>query len=161
VLGERASITENRHRWFVAVAQVRAATGDHTTATQMLNQAEALYRPGSYPDVRPIPAMRARVHLSGGDLAAAEEWARDHRVTSTDDALFLREYDHLTLVRLLLARHHRGSGSGDAGAGDPSPLGDVLALLDRLHADADPTRACSLLEIGMPRALIQHAAAHR
>jgi LuxR family transcriptional regulator, maltose regulon positive regulatory protein len=161
VLGERGSITENRHRWYVAMAQVRAATGDHATARQLLDQAEALYRPGSYPDLRPLAAMRARVYIAEGDLAAAEEWADDHDVTAADDASFLREYDHLTLVRLLLARHHRDSGAGDTGADDPAPLGDVLALLHRLHADADQTRAGSLLEIGMLRALTHHARGHR
>jgi LuxR family maltose regulon positive regulatory protein len=161
VLGERGSITENRHRWYVAMAQVRAATGDHATARQLLDHAEALYRPGSYPDLRPLAAMRARVYIAEGDLAAAEEWADDHDVTAADDASFLREYDHLTLVRLLLARHHRDSGAGDTGADDPAPLGDVLALLHRLHADADRTRAGSLLEIGMLRALTHHARGHR
>ncbi len=131
-------------------------TGDHATAKQLLDQAEALYRPGSYPDLRPLAAMRARVDIAAGDLAAAEEWADDHDVTAADDASFLREYEHLTLVRLLLARHHR-DGSGRR----PAPLGDVLALLDRLHADADRTRAGSLLEIGMLRALTHHARGHR
>jgi LuxR family transcriptional regulator, maltose regulon positive regulatory protein len=161
VLGERGSITENRHRWFVAMAQLRTATGDHATARQLLDQAEALYRPGSYPDIRPIPAVRARLHIAAGNLDAAEEWAHDHRVTPTDDATFLREYDHLTLVRLLLARHRRDPDVGHPGAGDPAPLGDAAALLDRLHAAADPARAGSLLEIGMLRALLRHAAGHR
>jgi LuxR family maltose regulon positive regulatory protein len=156
VLGERGSITENRHRWYVAKAQVHAATGDHASAKQLLDQAEALYRPGSYPDLRPLAAMRARVYIAAGDLAAAREWADDHDITAADDVSFLREYDHLTLVRLLLARHH------DAGAGATSaPLGDVLALLDRLHAAADRSRAGSLLEIGMLRALTLQARGHR
>jgi LuxR family maltose regulon positive regulatory protein len=154
VLREHGSITENRHRWYVAMAQVRAATGDHVSAKHLLDQAEAIYRPGSYPDLRPLAAMRARVSIAAGDLVAAEEWADHHAVTVADDASFLREYDHLTLVRLLLARHHR-SGAGAA------PLGDALALLDRLHAGADRSRAGSLLEIGMLRALTQHSRGQR
>ena len=58
VLAERASITENRHRWPVAMAQVRAARGDHEAATRLLEEAAALYRHGFYPDVRPIEAMQ-------------------------------------------------------------------------------------------------------
>jgi LuxR family maltose regulon positive regulatory protein len=127
----------------------------------LLDQAQALNRPGSYPDVRPIPAIRARLHIAAGDLDAAEDWAHDHRVTPTDDPTFLREYDHLTLVRLLLARHHRDLDAGHPRAGDPAPLGDAAALLDRLHATAHPARAGSLLEIGILRALVRHAAGHR
>lgn len=161
VLAERGSITENRHRWYVAMAQVRAATGDHVAAGRLLDQAETLYRPGFYPDLRPLAAVRARVYIAEGDLAAAEEWADDHGVTVADEVSFLREYDHLTLVRLLLARHHRDAEAGGGGPGDPARLGDVLALLHRLHADADGTRAGSLLEIGMLRALTRHARGQR
>ncbi|MEU4293587.1 LuxR C-terminal-related transcriptional regulator [Kribbella sp. NPDC026596] len=145
VLGERGSITENRHRWYVAMAQVRTATGDYASARQLLDQAAALYRPGSYPDVRPIGALRARVDIAAGDLIAAQEWADDHAIT--DDVSFLREYEHLTLVRLRLAGHQSAA--------------EVLALLDRLQAAADRTRAGSLLEIGMLRALAHHALGHR
>jgi LuxR family maltose regulon positive regulatory protein len=75
VLGEQASITENHHRWFVAKAQLRAANGDPAGATPLLDQAEALYRHGFYPDVRPIGAMRARLQIASGDLGSALAWA--------------------------------------------------------------------------------------
>ncbi len=159
LLAERGSITENRHRWYVATAHVRAATGDHATARRLLDEAEALYRPGFYPDIRPIHALKARVHIMDGDLDAAQRWSRDRRVTPADAVTFLREFEHLTLVRLLLARHHRDSAAG--GARDPSALDEVAALLDRLHADAEPTRAGSLLEIGTLRALTHHARGDR
>ena len=68
VLAERGSITENRHRWPMAMAQVRAARGDHEAATRLLEEAAALYRHGFYPDVRPIAAMQARLQISAGDL---------------------------------------------------------------------------------------------
>ncbi|MFI6832172.1 LuxR C-terminal-related transcriptional regulator [Kribbella sp. NPDC050241] len=148
VLGERGSITENRHRWYVVTAQVCVSNGDHATARELLDHAATLYRPGFYPDLRPLAAMRARVDIAAGDLAAAQQWADDHDVAVADDASFQREYGHLTLVRLLLA-------SGTA------PLGDVLALLDRLYADTERTRAGSLLEIGMLRALTHQARGQR
>ena len=68
VLAERASITENRHRWPMVMGQVRAARGDHETAMRLLEEAAALYRHGFYPDVRPIEAMQARLQISTGDL---------------------------------------------------------------------------------------------
>ena len=71
VLAERASITENRHRWPLVMGQVRAARGDHEAAIRLLEEAAALYRRGFYPDVRPIEATKARVQISAGDLDAA------------------------------------------------------------------------------------------
>ena len=159
VLREHSTITENRYRWFVAAAQVRAASADHVGAVKLLNQAQALYRPGFYPELRPIAAMRARVHIAAGDLGPAEDWALDRGVTASDDVTFLWEYDHLTLVRLLLAQHRAGAaGRGVRSVGE---LSDVLGLLDRLHDDAAPTRAGSLMEIGMLRAVTLHVLGER
>jgi LuxR family maltose regulon positive regulatory protein len=149
VLGERASITENRHRWYVVMAQVRAAGGDHETATRLLGQAEALYRRGFYPELRPIAASTARVRIAAGDLSSATRWADERAVGVDDEPDYLREYEHLTLARLLLARHR---------AGERSSATAVLRLLDRLHAAAVRAgRAGSVREIRMLQALAHHA----
>jgi LuxR family maltose regulon positive regulatory protein len=158
VLREHSTITENRYRWFVGAAQVRAASGDHVGAVSLLDQAQVLYRPGFYPELRPIAATRARMQIAAGNLGPAEEWALDRGVTTSDDVTFLAEYDHLTLVRLLLARHLRDASAGSTASA--RPLGDVLALLERLH-DAAATRAGSLVEIDMLRAVTLQALGDR
>ena len=156
VVGERVSITENRHRWFVAMAHLRAAVGDHATATVLLDEAQVLYRHGFYPDVRPIAAMKARVQIAAGDLHEAAGWAHDRGVSVEDDPEFLHEYEHLTLVRLLLAQHRAGQHSDPASS--PPLSAAALGLLDRLHATAtDAGRDGSLLEIWVLQALAHHA----
>ncbi|MEN3267226.1 LuxR C-terminal-related transcriptional regulator [Pseudonocardia sp.] len=161
VLGERASITENRHRWFVAMAQLRAAGGDYDTATGLLDQAQTLYRHGFYPDVRPIAAMKTRVQIAAGDLDAATGWPYDRGVSVDDDPDYLREYEHLTLVRLLLARHQveqHAAAQRSEPESSASLAAAALGLLDRLHAAAaDAGRDGSLLEIRVLQALAHHA----
>jgi ATP/maltotriose-dependent transcriptional regulator MalT len=148
VLGERASITENRYRRYVVMAQVCAAGEDYDTAMRLLDQAEALYRRGFYPDVRPIAAMKVRVQIAAGDLSPASEWAEDLPISVDDQPDYLREYEHLTLARMLLAQHRDGSQVDDG----------VLGLLDRLHAAAAATgRDGSVREIGVLQALAHHA----
>ncbi len=143
-LGERASITENRHRWYVAMAQVRAARGDYDAAMHLLGQAEERYLRGFYPDVRPIPAMKARVQIAAGDLASAGGWAEDRALRVDDQPDYLREYEHLTLARLLLAQHRADQ--------------HVLGLLERLHAAAvEAGRDGSVREIRVLQALTNDA----
>ncbi len=156
VLAERASITENQHRWPVVMGQVRAAAGDHATALRRLDEAAALYRRGFYPDVRPIEAMRARLHISAGDLDSAALWAR-HRGPGLDgDPAYLHEYEHLTLARLLIAQVR--SDQRPDSLRDAPTLDSVHALLARLHdAAAGTGRDGSLLEIRMLQALARHA----
>ena len=91
------------------------------------------------PNVRPIPAVRARLHLRTGDLAAARDWADTAGVTVTDELTYLREFEHVTLARLLLAEHAR--------AGDEPRLTEALTLLGRLHtAAAAGARTAAVLE---------------
>lgn len=160
VLAQHASITENRHRWHVAMAGVHTAIGDHGESARLLDLAAALYRRGFYPEVRPIPATRARLAIATGDLAAARAWSQQHGVTAGEETTYLREYEHLTLVRLLLAQHRAGGEIESPGAG--TPPASALRLLDRLEvAAAQQGRGGSLAEIRMLQALAHHAAGDR
>ena len=156
VLAERASITENRHRWYVVMARVCAARGDNDTATRLLDQAETLYRHGFYPDVRPIAALKAGVQIAGGDLSSADAWAEDRAVSVDDEPDYLHEYEHLTLARLRLAQHRADQLiDGEAHA---AAVTAVLGLLDRLHAAAEEaSRDGSVLEIRVLQALAHQA----
>lgn len=116
-LAEYVPTSESRYRWFTAAARLAAVEGDHLRALQLLDEADTHYQPGFYPDVRPIAAMRARVWIATGDLEKAVDWAAESGVSVADEPSYLREYEHLTLVRLVLAQHPRGSAADDAAVG--------------------------------------------
>src|SRR5690606_16519357 len=94
-----------------AMARIREAEGNPSAALELLNEAERYFVPGFLPDVRPIAAMRARLAITQGRLADAREWAEAHRVSAADDVSYLREYEHATLVRLLVAQHEAGESA--------------------------------------------------
>ncbi len=142
-LGDRASLLENRHRWYTATAALLRASGDLDGAIAMLDQAEPLFLPGYFPDVRPIAATRARVQIVQGRLDDARAWARQRGVAPTDPPTYLAEYDQLTLARLLVAE-------GQAAR--------ALGLLDRVAEAAQAAgRDGSLVEARLVRALAHHA----
>lgn len=153
-LGEGAAMAEGRYRWFVAMGRIAGAEGEPQQAIRLLDQAEQLYRPGFFPDVRPLAAMKARVWIREGNLSAATGWARERGVSAADDTAYLREFDHLTLVRLLIAGHRAHP--------DPDAIDGAVHLLGRLHTAAETSgRAGSLVEIRLLQALAQDARGHR
>ncbi len=144
-LAEREPDSESRYRWFVAAARLAESGGDHQRAISLLGDAERHFRPGYYPTVRPIAAVRARVWIAAGDLARAADWAEESGVALSDEVSYLREYEHLTLVRLALAEP----------AGGPA----VDDLLRRLETSAtDSGRGGSLVEIRELLAQVQDPA---
>ena len=139
--------SESHHHWFTAAARLAAAGGDHPRALALLDEAEEHYQPGYYPNVRPIGAMRARVWIACGDLEKAVDWVHESRVSVSDEASYLREYEHLTLARLLLEQP--SSGSYD----------EVVQLLSRLQAAAERSkREGSLADIRLLLALAETGA---
>ena len=104
-LGEALGLPQNRYRWRVAMARVRQAEGDLGGALDLLNEAERVYVADFFPNVRPVPALRARAWIAQGRLGEALGWAREQGLSADDDLSYLREFEHITLARVLLARY--------------------------------------------------------
>jgi len=131
------------------MARIKEAQGDLDGALALLDQAEREQVTSPDPDLRPVAALKARVWVAQGRLAEALGWVRERRLSAQDDLSYLREFEHLTLARVLLAQ-----SAGDRA--DHSPR-EAMALLERLlHAAEAGGRTGSVIEI-----LVLQAHAHR
>jgi LuxR family maltose regulon positive regulatory protein len=149
-LGDSAGLPQNRYRWRVETAWLRQIDGDDAGALDLLAQAERVYGSDYSPEVRPIPAVRARMWVTQGRLDDALAWVRERGLSAEDDLGFLREYEHITLARTLLARY--------ATEGSQGSLDDAARLLLRLlRAAEEGRRGGSVLEILVLQALALHA----
>jgi LuxR family transcriptional regulator, maltose regulon positive regulatory protein len=100
-----APLTEHSYRWFVAMAGVQEAEGDMAGAVESLDQAQLLYLRGFFPEIRPIPALKARIVIRQGRLSEGWAWARSTGLLAVGELSYLREFEHLTLARLLIAQY--------------------------------------------------------
>ena len=125
-LGEYNGLPQNPYRWRVAMARIRQAEGDLGGALDLLNEAERLYIGDFFPNVRPVPALRARVWIAQGRLGEALGWAREQGLSVDDDLSYLREFEHITLARALLAQYQ-----------DERSLHQATRLLERLLLAAE------------------------
>jgi LuxR family maltose regulon positive regulatory protein len=139
-LGEHMGYPQNRYRLHVVTARIRQAEGDLDGALDAIHEAQRLYMPDFIPDVRPLPAQEARILLRQGRLAEANAWARARGLSPHDDLAYLREFEHVTLARVLLAQSTLDPSNGSAR--------DAFALLGRLlRAAEDGQRTGNVIEI--------------
>lgn len=145
----QAEHPRNPCRGHAARARVHESRGDLDGALELLEEAERHHIRTPFPDVRPVSAMRARVLVRRGRLAEAVAWANERGLSAEDDPAYQREFEHLTLARVLLARHAAG--------GDDRSLQEAMGLLQRLLPAAEGgDRTGSVIEI-----LVLHALAHQ
>jgi LuxR family maltose regulon positive regulatory protein len=148
-LGERDALTGWMHRLCVAQARINEAQGNPAGALALLDAAERQYVRNPMPD-RSIGALKTRTWLRQGRLTEALEWAREQNLSHDDELSFLREFEHLTLARLLIARFMAERSAGDLHA--------ALGLLVRLlQAAEEGGRMGSVIEIKILQSLAHQA----
>jgi LuxR family transcriptional regulator, maltose regulon positive regulatory protein len=141
-LGEFTGLPQHPYRWRVAMAQIRQAQGDLDGALELLLEAERLYVSDFFPNVRPVAALKARVWVAQGNLGEALNWAREQNLSARDDLEYLREFEHITLARILLAQK----------------TGEDQSLLERLLQAAQAGgRVGSVIEILILQGMAHHA----
>ncbi len=149
-LGDALGLPQNRYRWRVAMSRIRQAQGDLDGALELLNEAERLYMGDMFPNVVPVPALKARVLIAQDRLGEALGWAREQGLSVDDDLSYLREFEHITLARMLLARF-RGERAGHCAH-------EATRLLERLLLAADEGgRTGHVIEILVLAALAHQA----
>jgi LuxR family maltose regulon positive regulatory protein len=143
-LGLQTTLVDWMYRWHVAQAQLKESAGDLETALTLLDEAKRVYIQTLVPDLRPIAALKARIHLKQGRPDKAWAWAAERGISLADEVSYLHEFEHLTLARLESA----------------NPL--VNALLARLLQAAEAQkRRGSMLDILLVQALAHEAQGNR
>ena len=122
------------------LAWIRQAQGDPAGALEAMGEAERVAPSrGVASLLNPAPALRARLLLAHGELAAAAGWTQERGLGAGDEPSYPREPEYLVLARVLLAQDRPDQ---------------ALALLGRLHGlAAAQGRLGSLIEIQALRAL--------
>jgi LuxR family maltose regulon positive regulatory protein len=99
------------------------------------------------PNVRPVAAFKTRVWVAQGRLGEALDWTRERGLSVEDDLSYLREFEHLTRARVLLARYQNDQPD--------HPMHEAIGLLERLlHAAEAGERMGSVIEILVLQALV-------
>jgi LuxR family transcriptional regulator, maltose regulon positive regulatory protein len=133
----------------LAQARLLRTQGALHRALDALDRAERLYVRGGNPDIRPIAAVKARVWILQGRLREALDWTHAGRLSVDDELDYSREFQHITLARVLIAQAERERDGGS------TP--ELDRMLDRLlHAAEAGERTGSVIEI-----LVLQALAHQ
>ena len=140
-LGEQAAAPQWPSRLRVAQARVKQDAGDLDGALALLTEAaQHFVHDTPLPNTHPIEAMQARLWLAQGKLRPAQDWARRHGISADDELSYLREYEHITLARMLLLQHQQ--------TGAEASIVQAHALLARLLDAAEAgERMGSVIEI--------------
>jgi LuxR family maltose regulon positive regulatory protein len=131
-LAGQVTLTDWPYRLCVSQARLKVAQGDLDGALALLDEAERVHIRSPLPVVHPVAALKAQVWLKQGRLAEALAWAREQLLSVEDDTCFTREFELMTIARVLIA----------AGKSDPKTgsIDEATRLLGRLLQAAETGR---------------------
>jgi len=134
----QGGISESFGSGHAVLAQVKQALADHQGALEAAQQAVQIARRENIPRLVSLTsAYQARVWLAQGKMDLAARWAGEYRQVGETE--YLREFEDLTLARVLLALGQRA---------------EILALLDaRLVQAKNAGRMSAVIDIQALRAL--------
>ena len=154
-LGAQAALPDWPHRICLTQARMEAAQGDLDSTINLLDEAARRYYRSPMPAIRPIAAFKTQIWVKQGRLTEALEWVNARALSVEDDLSYLREYEHITLARVLLAQYRH---SQEKNVGGDDFLRDALKLLARLLPLAKAGgRIRSVLEILVQQVLAYQA----
>jgi LuxR family maltose regulon positive regulatory protein len=134
----------------IALARWKESEQNLDAALEWLEEAKRVYVRTLMPDTQPVEALKARIYLKQGRLAKAQNWVREQGLSIDDEISYLREFELITLVRVLLAEYQSSHVEGT--------VQGALHLLDRLLVAAEAgKRIGSMIEISIVQALAHHA----
>ena len=149
-LGEQAALADWPYRLRIAQARIKQTQGDMAGAIALLDEAERLYFSTPVPNARPITALKTQVWLAQGRLTEALDWAQERSLSVDGDLSYLREFEFMTLARILIAQY-KSSRADDA-------IHKAIGLIERLlKAAEDGERTGSVIEILLLQALAYEA----
>ncbi|PKO13383.1 MAG: helix-turn-helix transcriptional regulator [Chloroflexi bacterium HGW-Chloroflexi-10] len=149
-LGEKAELPVWQYRWCIAQARLHETQGDLDRALTLLDEADRLFIRTPLSNLRPIPAMKARIEIAQGRLTQALDWVREQELSPDIDLCFVHEFEHITLVRIRLAQYQNDQLDGS--------IHEAMRFLDRLlQAAEEGSRMGSVIEILMLQALAHQA----
>ncbi|MBE7435469.1 MAG: helix-turn-helix transcriptional regulator [Anaerolineales bacterium] len=150
-LGPYSFLHDWTYRKCLAQSRMKESEGDLDSALDLLDDAKLYYVRSLIPNTQPVDAIQARIHLKQGRLPKAEEWVRERGLSAKDDLGYLREFEHITLARVLIAEYQNNR--------EKQIILEGLHLLERLLTAAEnQNRMGSALQILMVTALAHHAA---
>jgi LuxR family transcriptional regulator, maltose regulon positive regulatory protein len=149
-LAEQDSQSDWQRRLCVTEARIKQSQGNLEGALALLDDAERMSIRSPLPDARPIRALKTRIYVSQGRLAEALGWAHEQDLSIDDELNYLREFEHVTLARVLIAQYLSGRAHNS--------LREALVLLERLlQAAEEGGRTGSMIEILTLQALAHNA----
>ncbi|MBL8102948.1 MAG: AAA family ATPase [Anaerolineales bacterium] len=104
-LGRQTTIVEWMYRKSLAQAYLKESEGDLRSALELLNDAQRFYVRTPIPNLRPVEAMQARIHIKQNHLNKAQAWAHQSGLSLQDKPIFLNEFGYLTFARIMLAEN--------------------------------------------------------